>query len=350
VNTDSFGLFNLIVGAGAVQSGSMNSIQWSTDNFYLKVGMDITGGTNFLTMGTTQLLSVPYALHAATADSIVGGNLNEIDPVFNASVAAAITAADTANWNNEFSGNYFDLTNIPITVSSISTNGDTLHLSNGQTFISGSNNASLPTITTDNVTQNQSATSVNVATTILNDGGETIINRGICFGTNSNLTTSNSLTLMIGTYGTNGGSILGSMSNSITGLITGTQYYFRSFAVNVKGTAYGQVIPFTTQVVTLPQVSTYPVTNIQSTIATLNGELIDWGNDTPYYPQNAAGICYSTSPNPTINDNTIIGGPNFPLIQGDASCQPNTTYYARAYATNILGTGYGNEVIFTTLP
>ena len=87
VNTDSFGLFNLIVGAGAVQSGSMNSIQWSTDNFYLKVGMDINGGTNFLTMGTTQLLSVPYAIHAATADSIIGGNLNEIDPLFTASVA-----------------------------------------------------------------------------------------------------------------------------------------------------------------------------------------------------------------------------------------------------------------------
>ncbi|NQW42144.1 MAG: DUF1566 domain-containing protein [Bacteroidetes bacterium] len=73
VNTDGFGLFNLVIGAGAVQSGSMANIGWSNDNYYLKVGMDATGGTNFLTMGTTQLLSVPYALHAKTADSIVGG-------------------------------------------------------------------------------------------------------------------------------------------------------------------------------------------------------------------------------------------------------------------------------------
>ncbi|MDA7762945.1 DUF1566 domain-containing protein [Crocinitomicaceae bacterium] len=73
VNTDEFGLFNLVIGAGAVQSGSMTTIDWAGDNYYLKVGMDATGGTNFLTMGTTQLLSVPYALHAATADSIVGG-------------------------------------------------------------------------------------------------------------------------------------------------------------------------------------------------------------------------------------------------------------------------------------
>lgn len=73
VNTDAFGLFNLVIGAGAVQSGSMGTIDWSNDNYYLKVGMDAAGGTNFLTMGTTQLLSVPYALHAKTAESLVGG-------------------------------------------------------------------------------------------------------------------------------------------------------------------------------------------------------------------------------------------------------------------------------------
>ena len=73
VNTDAYGLFNLVIGAGAVQSGSMATIDWSNDNYYLKVGMDAAGGTNFLTMGTTQLLSVPYALHAKTAESIVGG-------------------------------------------------------------------------------------------------------------------------------------------------------------------------------------------------------------------------------------------------------------------------------------
>jgi hypothetical protein len=73
VDTDAFGLFNLVIGAGAVESGSMAAIEWSNDNYYLKVGMDATGGTNFLTMGTTQLLSVPYALHAKTAESITGG-------------------------------------------------------------------------------------------------------------------------------------------------------------------------------------------------------------------------------------------------------------------------------------
>lgn len=101
VNTDDFGLFNLIIGAGAVQSGSMATIDWSNDNYYLKVGMDVAGGTNFLTMGTTQLLSVPYALHAKTAESLIGGS---------------------------FSGNYNDLVNTPVNVSNF--NNDVGYISN----------------------------------------------------------------------------------------------------------------------------------------------------------------------------------------------------------------------------
>jgi hypothetical protein len=73
VNTDQFGLFNLTVGGGSVQSGNISTIDWAAANHYLQVGMDANGGTNFLNMGTTQLLSVPYALHAKTAGSIVGG-------------------------------------------------------------------------------------------------------------------------------------------------------------------------------------------------------------------------------------------------------------------------------------
>jgi hypothetical protein len=74
LSTDAYGLFNLVIGAGSVQSGNMSSIDWSSDKYFLKIGMDATGGTTFVTMGTTQLLSVPYAIHAKTAESLVGGN------------------------------------------------------------------------------------------------------------------------------------------------------------------------------------------------------------------------------------------------------------------------------------
>jgi hypothetical protein len=101
VNTDAFGLFNLTVGGGAIISGSMSGIDWALDNYYLQVGMDANGGTNFLTMGASQLLSVPYALHAKTAESVTSGNFTETDPVFGASPAGAISNIDIINWNNK---------------------------------------------------------------------------------------------------------------------------------------------------------------------------------------------------------------------------------------------------------
>ena len=101
VSTDDYGLFNLIIGAGAVQQGTFSSINWAGDSYYLKIEMDITGSTNYTNMGTTQFLSVPYAFHSNTADSLVGGiNSLESDSVFTASLASSITASDTAYWNS----------------------------------------------------------------------------------------------------------------------------------------------------------------------------------------------------------------------------------------------------------
>ena len=68
-NTNNFGLVNLQIGKGIVQSGSFASIDWSTQK-YMKIEFDATGGSNFIDMGTTQLLSVPYALYAKDAATV----------------------------------------------------------------------------------------------------------------------------------------------------------------------------------------------------------------------------------------------------------------------------------------
>lgn len=73
VQTDSFGLFNLVIGGGVIQAGSMESIAWGGNTYFIEIGMDVFGGSDFLVMGTTQLLSVPYALHSKTAEALVGG-------------------------------------------------------------------------------------------------------------------------------------------------------------------------------------------------------------------------------------------------------------------------------------
>ena len=225
VNTDAYGLFNLVIGAGAVQSGSMATIDWSNDNYYLKVGMDANGGTNFLTMGTTQLLSVPYALHAATADSIIGG-------------AAG------------FSGNYDDLTNQPTTVDSISSTGDTLYLSNGQTFVAGGNsggtgNLVLPTITTNAIT-GITSNSATFGGAISNANGNQIMERGIVYSTSPNPTLGSNKIMIgsgIGTFDT----ITGLVYQYAHLLNPNTTYYVRAYAVTENNiSAYGNEVSFTT--------------------------------------------------------------------------------------------------------
>lgn len=67
--TNQFGLFSIHIGDGFVLSGSMN-IDWSAGPYYLEVEMDPNGGNNFTSMGTSQLLSVPYALYAESSGNI----------------------------------------------------------------------------------------------------------------------------------------------------------------------------------------------------------------------------------------------------------------------------------------
>ncbi|MCB0755713.1 MAG: hypothetical protein H6602_03500 [Flavobacteriales bacterium] len=62
--TNDFGLFNIQVGDGTVLSGSFSGISWANGPYFLKVEMDPSGGTSYMNLGTSQLLSVPYALYA----------------------------------------------------------------------------------------------------------------------------------------------------------------------------------------------------------------------------------------------------------------------------------------------
>jgi hypothetical protein len=67
------GLVTLEIGTGTIVSGDFTTIDWSNGPYFIKTESDPTGGTTYTITGTSQLLSVPYALHAKTADGIVGG-------------------------------------------------------------------------------------------------------------------------------------------------------------------------------------------------------------------------------------------------------------------------------------
>jgi hypothetical protein len=94
------GLVSLEIGAGTVVSGDFTTIDWANGPYFIKTETDPTGGTSYTITSTSQLLSVPYALHAKTAESVTGG-ITETDPIFGASVASGITGTDTTNWNNK---------------------------------------------------------------------------------------------------------------------------------------------------------------------------------------------------------------------------------------------------------
>ena len=67
VNTDAYGQFSVIIGNGQATTGKMSDVQWSKFPYYMKVELDLTGGTAYVFVGTSQLLSVPYALYANNA-------------------------------------------------------------------------------------------------------------------------------------------------------------------------------------------------------------------------------------------------------------------------------------------
>ena len=93
--TNSNGLVSIEIGAGITQSGNFAAIDWANGPYFIKTETDPTGGSTYSITGISQLLSVPYALHAKTAELVI-----EVDPVYSASEAANITAGDITNLSN----------------------------------------------------------------------------------------------------------------------------------------------------------------------------------------------------------------------------------------------------------
>lgn len=69
VSTNQFGLFSLQIGGGFVQSGVFSTISWGSNAYYVENELDPSGGNNYVSLGTQQLISVPYALYAKSSGS-----------------------------------------------------------------------------------------------------------------------------------------------------------------------------------------------------------------------------------------------------------------------------------------
>jgi phosphodiesterase/alkaline phosphatase D-like protein len=198
------------------------------------------------------------------------------------------------------------------------------------------NPANTPSITTANVT-NITFQSAISGGDVTGEGGAPVTSRGVCWSTVPNPTIADNFTT--------DGSGPGSFTSNLTGLAESTIYYVRAYATNLYGTVYGNEIQFTTNLANSPVVTTTNITNITPISATGGGNVIDEGDA----PVTARGVCWSTAPNPTTaNNRTSDGTGPGTFTSYLTGLSESTTYYIRAYATNLFGTGYGAEFQFTT--
>lgn len=198
-----------------------------------------------------------------------------------------------------------------------------------------SNNATLPEVITTKVT-NITGNAAQSGGSIISDGGSLITDCGVCWSTQKNPTTSDSKT----DDETEGSNFI----SNITDLNPGTTYFVRAYSTNRMGTSYGDSIQFTT--LNIPTLTTTDVSEITSTSVKCGGAIINDGGS----PIISCGVCWSIDNNPTINDNTIADDlENNGFISNISELSSGTTYYVRAYATNSVGTGYGNAISFTTM-
>jgi formylglycine-generating enzyme required for sulfatase activity len=198
------------------------------------------------------------------------------------------------------------------------------------------NDGNTPPVLTTSAASDVTATTAYIGGNITDAGKPEYILRGVCYDIYQLPTTNNTPVQGTGT---------GNFKIQVSGLTPNTTYYARAYAINVTGTVYGDEVSFKTLLGT-PTLTTTAATAVTYSTATLGGNITNAG--TPAYTER--GVCYATTQNPTTGNNKtpVEGTGTGSFSIGVSDLIANTTYYVRAYATNIHGTVYGNELSFKT--
>ena len=285
--TDDLGQVNLVIGTGTATIGTFSTINWGTGSYYL--GIELNTGAGYDAMGTSQLMSVPYALYSGNSCATCLPTIANI--------------GDVLSWNGS---------------------------SWVSTPVSNLISATVTTIAATSVTSNSAIS----GGTISNDGGNTIIAKGVCWSSSINPT--------INDFYTNDGSGANNFTSTISNLTPGANYYYRAYITNSSGTFYGSTYTLSIPAI-LPTVTTNPVTNITYNTAISGGNVTNDGGAII----TARGVCWCTCPAPTINDSHTTDGSGLgSFVSQLSNLGSNSDIYVRAYATNSQGTSYGETVYF----
>jgi endonuclease I len=189
-----------------------------------------------------------------------------------------------------------------------------------------------PTVTTTTVTDITTTTATSGGN-VTSDGGATVTARGVCWNTSANPTISNFIS--------SDGSGTGSFVSNLTNLTASTLYYYRAYATNSQGTAYGEEYSFSTSGNSPPAVPTATA----ATNVGINSFTANW---------NAASgaTSYRLDVSTTNSFGTMLSGYNNLTVnstsQAVSGLSASTNYYYRVRAYNSIGTSSNSNTITAT--